>query len=59
MTVGASKVICACGNTMKRTGGVFGEIVQEAHFCDNCRKHVVVVTPKQEKQEEFAERLAR
>lgn len=57
LTVGVKEVVCTCGGQMKRTGGVFGEIFTDTFYCYNCQKHVVIVTPSHEEQEEFAERM--
>lgn len=59
MIVGVKSVICTCGRVMKRTGGVFGgdPSATDTYYCTTCRKHVIVVTPKKEEQEEFAQRV--
>ena len=58
MIVGVKSVICTCGRVMKRTGGVFGgEQTTGTYYCSGCRKHVIVVTPKKEDQEEFAKKI--
>jgi len=57
MIVGIKKVVCTCGTEMRRTGGVFGEVVTGTYYCDSCRKHIIVVTPNQKDQEEFAQRI--
>ena len=58
MIVGVKSVICTCGRVMKRTGGVFGgEIASDTYYCSDCQKHVIVVTPKKEEQEEFAQKV--
>jgi len=61
MIVGVKEVVCTCSLEMRRTGGHFGgdSPVTDTYYCDNCRKHIIVVTPKEEEQEEFAKRLAR
>ena len=59
MIVGVKKVVCTCWKDMRRTGGVFGaEVTTDTYYCDDCQKHIIVVTPKREAQEEFAKRLA-
>jgi len=58
MILGVKKVICTCGKDMRRTGGVFGsEIIQDTYYCDDCQKHIIVITPKTKEQEEFVERV--
>lgn len=52
--VGVKKVVCTCGEDMRRTGGVFGgEMTTDTYYCDDCQKHIIVVTPKREEQVEF------
>lgn len=56
---GVKKVVCTCGKKMENTGGVFGgEITNDTYYCSDCRKHVIVVTPNQEEQEKFAQRVS-
>lgn len=59
MIVGVKTVVCTCGATMRRTGGVFGGDgpTQDTYFCDQCQKHVILLTPKEEAQKEFRERI--
>lgn len=61
LTVGIKKAICTCGEDMKRTGGTFGgdSPSTETYYCSSCQKHIIVVTPHQEEQEEFVQRIAR
>ena len=60
MKVGVKKVVCTCGKEMRRTGGVFGgEITTDTYYCGDCQKHIIVVTPNKEEQEEFAEKVRR
>ena len=60
MIVGVKSVICTCGKTMNRTGGVFGgdEPTQDTYYCRTCQKHIIVVTPNRKEQEEFTQRLS-
>jgi len=60
MITGVKKVVCTCGPEMRRTGGHFGGDgpVTDTYYCGSCQKHVIVVTPKEEEQKEFVERLA-
>ena len=60
MIVGVRKVICTCEREMRRTGGQFGGDgpVTDTYYCSSCQKHIVVVTPKKEEQEEFTQRLS-
>lgn len=58
ITIGVDKVVCTCGEDMRRTGGVFGgAVMSDTYYCSNCKKHVVVVTPKEEEQVDFALRM--
>jgi len=58
MIVGVHKVICTCDKEMRRTGGTFGgEITSDTYYCDECKKHIIVVTPKKEEQAEFSQRV--
>jgi len=58
MIVGIKKAVCTCGKEMRRTGGVFGgEQTTDTYYCNDCRKHIVVITPNHKDQEEFAERV--
>lgn len=58
MIVGVKKVVCTCESEMRRTGGQLGgEITSDTYYCDSCQKHVIVVTPKKEEQEEFAQKV--
>lgn len=59
LIVGVHKVVCTCGKEMRRTGGVFGGDYpsQDTYYCDDCKKHVIITTPKQEDQEDFVKRL--
>jgi len=61
MIVGVRSVVCTCGSEMRRTGGVFGGDTpsQDTYYCDKCQKHVIIITPKQEAQEEFVKELRR
>ena len=60
MIVGVKKVVCTCGKEMRRTGGKFGgERITDTYYCDDCQKHIIIVTPKREEQAEFAERVKR
>jgi len=61
MIVGVKKVICTCGKEMVRTGGSFGgdSPSTETYYCSDCRKHVVIITPKELEQKEFAQRARR
>lgn len=55
MIVGVKGVVCTCGKDMERLGGVFGgKITTDTYYCSGCQKHVIVATPRAEKQEEFA-----
>ena len=60
LTVGVGEVKCTCGELMRRTGGHFGGDgpSDETYYCGGCKKHVIVVTPNEEEQEEFAQRIA-
>jgi len=62
MIVGVSKVICTCGEEMVRTGGTFGgggDVVDRSTYgCTDCKKYVIVLTPAQSFQDEFAEKVA-
>ena len=57
LTVGIKSAMCTCGFVMKRTGGTFGgdSPSTETYYCRGCRKHVIVVTPHELEQKEFAE----
>ena len=59
MIVGVKSVVCTCGQQMRRTGGSFGgnPPSQDTYYCSLCQKHVVVVTPNQDDQEEFVREL--
>jgi len=58
MIVGVKKVVCTCGKDMRRTGGVFGgEITSDTYYCDDCQKHIIVITPKTKEQAEFTSML--
>jgi hypothetical protein len=59
MIVGVKKVICTCGLEMLRKGGVFGGdvVTQDTYYCPNCQKHIIVLTPKEDDQKEFVDRL--
>ena len=60
MIVGVKKVICTCEKEMRRTGGCFGkEQMTDTYYCNNCQKHIIVVTPNPKDQKEFAERVIR
>jgi len=59
MIVGVKEVICTCGKDMIRTGGVFGgEQTTDTYYCRDCQKHIIVVTPRQLEQDEFATRIS-
>lgn len=59
MIVGVHKVICTCEREMRRTGGTFGgdSPTTDTYYCDDCEKHVIVVTPNKEEQSDFTQRL--
>jgi len=59
MIVGVKKVFCTCEKEMRRTGGHFGgdTPVTDTYYCRDCRKHIIVVTPKRDEQEDFANRV--
>ena len=59
MIVGVKSVICTCGRVMKRTGGTFGGDgpTTDTYYCSSCKKHVIIVTPIQEEQTEFANQI--
>jgi len=61
MIVGVKKVICTCGKAMVRTGGSFGgdSPSTETYYCSACRKHVIIITPRELEQKEFAQRVWR
>ena len=58
MIIGVSKVMCACGEEMVRTGGSFGDkkiVSNNTYMCRACEKYVLVLTLSREYQEEFAQ----
>lgn len=59
LIVGVRKVVCTCGKEMERKGGVFGGhyASQDSYYCADCQKHVIIITPNQEDQEDFVRRL--
>ena len=59
MIVGIKSAVCTCGKEMDRVGGALGGAYasQDSYYCADCQKHVIVVTPNQEEQADFSNRL--
>ncbi len=61
INVGVAKVVCRCGETMERMGGIFGGgevVMNDTYYCHKCKGYVLVLLPNEEHQQEFSEQIS-